>query len=174
MISTFIIENYVLVRVILVVAAVAAVVLCALLVRAGRTGRRLSGVIAAVALVVVLGLTLAPDSEPTYGAGCYLQVDRFLNDEWNVILFLLPALFAVVAVRRPLLVLAGGLILSALIELVQLLTPMLGRLCDADDWLANGAGTVAGVLVAMIVAAIVERFSRRGLISPRATRRRGR
>lgn len=161
MLSTFIIEHYFVVRLLLVVAAVACVALAAVLTWTERVGRRIATAVAAIATVVVLLLTLTPDKYPNPASTCSFDPSYFYNDELNIVLFLLPALFAVVATRRPLVVLAGGIGLSALIELVQYLALALGRRCDVGDWLANSTGTLAGVIVAAVVMAIVRRARRR-------------
>ena len=168
LISTFIIENYFLVRLVLVIAAILFVVIAALLVRAGRRGKRIATVIAAVGVVAVLGLTLVPDTYPMAGVTCSFDPSEFYRDSFNVMLFLLPAIFAVIAVRHPLLVFASGVALSAVIEVIQALSPVLGRRCDIGDWLANSTGTAIGVLLAVGVIAVVGRISRRRAASETA------
>jgi hypothetical protein len=160
-ISTFIIENYALVRVLLVIAAIACVALTAVLVRMGLRGRRIAGILAAVATVVVLGLTLTADKFPNPGVGCTFDGSTFYYDFYNIVLFFLPVLFATIWARRPQLVLLGGVGLSAVIETVQAFIPVLGRRCDLGDWLANSTGTVLAVLVAAGVTVLVERVRRR-------------
>lgn len=160
MISTFIAENYRLVQAILVVAAIACIVITALLLRA-RRGRRIAAVIAGAATVVVLALTLIPDKVPNDAVGCNFEPANFFGDEQNVALFFLPALFAFVAIRRPLVVLVAGIVLSALIETIQALSPVIGRRCDIDDWFANSLGVIAGVVVALVVSIVVKRTKRR-------------
>ena len=160
MLSTFIIENYALVRLAMLIGLVIAIVMAALLVRAAH-GRAIAAVIAGIGLAVVFGLTLTPDTYPLDAVTCNLESVTPFGDYFNILLFLLPAIFAVVATRKPVIVAASGLLLSAVIELVQYLNPVFGRRCDIDDWLANGAGTVIGVLIAVAVIQIVKRAGRR-------------
>ena len=160
MLSTFIVENYLLVRLLLIAALVAAVVVTAILVRV-RRGRRIAAVLAGVGLVVVVALTLTPDTYPLDAATCNLQPYSPFTDVYNILLFLVPALFAVVATRHPLIVLAGGIALSAGIELVQFLVPWFGRRCDVDDWLANTLGTLVGVALAVGVSTVAKWWDRR-------------
>lgn len=68
----------------------------------------------------------------------------------NVVLFVAPVLFAVVATRRPLLVAAAGSGLSVLVETVQALVPALGRSCSTNDWLSNTIGVVIGAVLGMV------------------------
>lgn len=63
----------------------------------------------------------------------------------NVVLFVVPALLAVVVTRRPLVALAALSGLSVVIEAVQALVPALGRSCSTDDWLSDTIGAVIGV-----------------------------
>ncbi|MBT2468157.1 VanZ family protein [Streptomyces sp. ISL-66] len=62
----------------------------------------------------------------------------------NAALFVPLAFFACWATRRPLPVLAASFVLSGTIELVQALTPGMGRACDSADLAANGVGAAAG------------------------------
>jgi hypothetical protein len=160
MLSTFIIENFLLVRIALVVGAVVCLAVAAVLTWIGRAGQRIAVVISAVAALAVLLLTLTPDKYPIPAVTCSFDPSSFYSDEFNIVLFLLPALFAVVATRRPVVVLASGIGLSALIELVQCLTLALGRRCDVGDWLANSTGTAIGVLLAVVLMAVVRRVRR--------------
>jgi glycopeptide antibiotics resistance protein len=159
--STFIIENYLLVRILLIVALVVAVGVVVILARAGKRGRIIAAAISGASLVVVLLLTLTPDTYPLDGVTCNFVSYLPLWDVYNILLFLLPAVFAVVATRRPIIVLFSGILLSAVIEFVQYLNPVFGRRCDVDDWIANGTGTVIGVLIAVAVIQIVKRVGRR-------------
>jgi len=161
MLSTFIIENYALVRLAMLIGVIGCLVVAALLVRATQRGRRIAAIIAALAVIVVLALTLTPDTYPLAEATCNLQSNTPLNDDFNILLFLLPALFAVVASRKPVFVFLGGVAFSALIEFVQYANPLFGRRCDVDDWLANSAGTAVGVVVAVVLVAVVEWWGKR-------------
>ena len=81
----------------------------------------------------------------------------------NVALFVPVTYFATIVTRRPLVVLAGGALLSAVIEAVQALAPAIGRSCDAGDWAMNTAGAVIGVLLAWCTIRLVLRASRRSV-----------
>jgi len=162
MLSTFIAENYAIVRIVVVLAGIACVVLAGVLARAGAKGRRIALVIAGLATLVIILLTLTPHGKQLPAADCFLEVDDPLGDIFNVALFLLPALFIVVAVRKPVLVLLGGILFSAGIEVVQqLLRPVLSRACDINDWIANSTGAAAGVAIAVVVIAVVDRLAKR-------------
>jgi len=155
LISTIIIENFFLVRVLLLLGFVGAIVGAGFLVRAGRRGRVISAIIAAAGLVVVIALTLTPDTYPLDSVTCYFVVDSPLWDILNIALFLVPGIFVVVAVRRPIIVAVSGVLLSALIEFLQYANPWFGRRCDVNDFVANATGMVVGVLIAVAVIAVV-------------------
>jgi hypothetical protein len=167
-ISTFMAENFLLTRVILVVGFVAAVVVAIVLARGGARGRRAATVIAAAAGILVLALTLSPDPTGVQSeVVCNLTPYSFWADALNMALFLLPALFAVVALRRPALVALAVPVVSAAIELAQYLVPAFGRRCDVDDWLANVIGGVIGVLLGLVALGLA---SRRSTEAERSTR----
>lgn len=158
MISTFMAENFLLTRVILAVGFVVAVAVAIVLARSGARGRRVATVIAAVAGILVVALTFSPDPTGVQSeAVCNLSPYSFAFDALNMALFLLPALFAVVASRRAALVALGVPVVSALIEIVQFLSPALGRRCDVDDWLANLIGGLAGVLIGVVALWLARR-----------------
>lgn len=151
------------VRQLLVLASVASVLLAAVLAGGARTERTLATVLTVGGVVVIAGLTLSP-VRGLPGEGCATRPDAPLDDVPNIVLFFVPMLFAVVATRRPVLVLLAGPALSAVIEWVQDVVPSLGRRCDVDDLLANSAGVVAAVVVGSVivgVAHIAERRRRR-------------
>ncbi|RXR32406.1 VanZ family protein [Oerskovia turbata] len=120
-------------------------------------GRRLDGrpriawTLFGISLVPIVLLTLAPSSReiverctvawalPTFG-----RVELMAN----VILFVPPVLLAAIASRRPFVAFLGGVAGSAAVELVQALTPALGRSCDTNDWLTNSIGAAIGALLA--------------------------
>lgn len=151
MLSTFIIENMLAVRVALGAAVALCIALGFALLRDGRRGRRIGAVLAGIAVLVVLAITLLPDTNPNPEIGCKLESFSPLDDEWNILLFVFPTLFAVVASRRPVLVALGAAALSAAIELVQAVTPALGRRCDLDDWLTNCTGAAIGVAIGVVL-----------------------
>ena len=158
MLSTFIADNYQLVRLITALGGIAAIVLAFFLARAGQKGRRIAAVIAGLATLVVILLTLTPHGKQLPPADCFLTVDSPLGDVFNVALFLLPTLFFVVATRRPVIVLIGAVAASAGIEVVQqLLHGVLSRACDVNDWIANSTGAAVGVLIASVILKLVDR-----------------
>jgi hypothetical protein len=150
MISTFLAEHLLLVRAALLAVTVLVLVVAALLVRAERTGRRIAAVLAVVSVGGLLMLTLSPDGSRGAPVACNLDPYLFYADVANMALFLVPALFATLATRRPLLVLVGASALSAAIEGVQRMTAT-NRRCDIDDWLANSMGGAVGVVAACLV-----------------------
>lgn len=165
MISTIIIENFFLVRLLLLAGFIGAIVGAGLLVRAGRRGRVIAAIIAGAGLVVVIALTLTPDTYPLDGVVCYLVVDSPLWDILNIALFLVPAIFIVIAVRKPIIVAASGILFSALIEFLQYANPWFGRRCDVNDFIANAAGMLIGVVIGAIVIAVVTRRQKRASAS---------
>jgi glycopeptide antibiotics resistance protein len=62
----------------------------------------------------------------------------------NVLLFIPPVLLAGVLFRRPVLAVLGGGMLSALVEFLQAVAPIIGRACDTGDWITNTIGAVLG------------------------------
>jgi hypothetical protein len=156
-ISTFIAGHQTLVAILVAGTLVLCVALAAVLVRAGDRGCRIASALSGLGLLGVVGLTLVPDAARAADVRCNLDPVYFLRDHENMLLFLVPALFAVVALRRPLLVLAAGVGLSLAIEAVQAAVPAVGRRCDVDDWLANGIGTLVGVAVATVLVSVLDR-----------------
>jgi VanZ like family len=118
-----------------------------------------------LALVPVLGLTLAPDDRGRVHGRC--EVGFALPSPGsaellaNVALFVPVAVFAVLLLRRPWRVALGGSLLSAGIEGVQAVVVGLGRSCTTNDWAANTAGAVLGVVVGVAVGR-VGRVAREG------------
>ena len=72
-------------------------------------------------------------------------------------------LLAGIVTRRPWAMFLAGTALSALIEAVQALVPMLGRSCTATDWLANSAGALTGAVLAAAALWIHRARNRRRL-----------
>lgn len=157
MLSTFIIENYLFVRILLIVALIASVGVAVVLARSGKRGRVIAAVLSGIGVVVVIALTLTPDTYPLDAVTCNFVSYLPLWDVYNILLFLLPGVFAVVATRRPVIVLFSGILLSAVIEFVQYLNPVFGRRCDVDDWIANSVGMLVGVVIAGVIVRVVDR-----------------
>ncbi|MFF0298861.1 VanZ family protein [Kitasatospora sp. NPDC004614] len=116
---------------------------------------RWSAVMGGVSLAGVLTATLYP----TGGARAASQMCLYSRDFaaafetqqglMNVALFVPLAFFAAHATRRPVPVLAGCVGWSAVTETVQSLTPGIGRACDSGDLVANSAGALLGVALAV-------------------------
>lgn len=163
MISTIMAEYFLLARLVLGVGFVAAVIVAGVLARRAESGRRIATGITVAAVILVVGLTFSPDPTGVQETvACNLRPYAFAFDVLNMALFLLPALFAVVASRRPLLVALAVPVASAAIELVQLLLPGFGRRCDVDDWLANTIGGLVGVLIGLVILWLARRRANAG------------
>ncbi|SCX55748.1 VanZ like family protein [Klenkia marina] len=112
-----------------------------------RTARRLA-LLAAVPVVV---LTLAPAWPTDGGVRCAVATGwpdlGAVEPLANVLLFAVPVLVATAAWRRPVVAAVGASVLSAAIELVQAVVPLLGRACDTGDWVANSTGAVLGAVL---------------------------
>ncbi|MCZ2263402.1 VanZ family protein [Isoptericola sp. QY 916] len=134
------------------------------------TGRpRLAAVLAAVSLVPVALLTLAPVDRELFArctVGWALPTPGRVELMANVVLFVPPVYLAAVALRRPVLALLAGSTTSAAIEVVQALVPAIGRSCDTNDWLSNTIGAAAGALLASVA---LRRWRRRAQARPIGT-----
>ena len=158
MISTFLVEHAPLVRIGLWVAVAAATLLAWVLHRL-RLRRVLLG-LSAAALIAVLILTLLPDGARPGGVTCTVQFSvpfQGIETLANVAMLLPLVLFLGTATNRPLTILTGAVALSAVIEVVQALTPVLGRRCDTNDWAMNTVGAVLGAVIALVICAIDRR-----------------
>ena len=158
MISTFLVEHAPLVRIGFWVAIAAATLLAWVLHRF-RLRRVLLG-LSAVAVVAVLVLTLLPDGARPGGVTCTVQFSvpfQGLDTLANVAMLLPLVLFLGTATNRLLTVLAGAVALSAVIEVVQALAPVLGRRCDTNDWFMNTVGAVLGAVIALVNCALERR-----------------
>jgi len=157
-ISTFLVEHAPLVRIGLWVAVAAATLLAWVLHRL-QLRRVLLG-LSAAALIAVLILTLLPDGARPGGVTCTVQFSvpfQGIDTLANVAMLLPLVLFLGTATNRPLTVLTGAVALSAVIEVVQALTPVLGRRCDTNDWAMNTVGAVLGAVIALVICAIDRR-----------------
>ena len=158
MISTFLVEHAPLVRIGFWVAVAAATLLAWVLHRF-RLRRVLLG-LSAVALIAVLVLTLLPDGARPGGVTCTVQFSvpfQGIDTLANVAMLLPLVLFLGTATNRPLTVLTGAVALSAVIEFVQALAPVLGRRCDTNDWFMNTVGAVLGAVIALVICALERR-----------------
>ncbi|MGW1237735.1 VanZ family protein [Streptomyces californicus] len=69
----------------------------------------------------------------------------------NIAMYIPLAFFAVTLFRRPALISAGCIVLSAATELTQAVTPHIGRSCTSEDLVANSLGAVIGAAVAALM-----------------------
>ncbi|MDQ0986172.1 putative small secreted protein [Streptomyces sp. V2I9] len=69
----------------------------------------------------------------------------------NIAMYIPLAFFAVALFRRPALISASCIVLSAATELTQAVTPHIGRSCTSEDLVANSLGAVIGAAVAALV-----------------------
>jgi glycopeptide antibiotics resistance protein len=143
---------------------VACVVIGYVLTRRRQRGERILWTLAGGSLLVVLALTLVPSGYNTRDeVWCTVQIAAptlgRIELMANIALFFPPAYFATLASRRPLLVLAAGVGLSAVIEGIQAAAPVIGRACDTNDWVMNTIGSVVGVLMAVCTMAVARRMS---------------
>ncbi|RMB85880.1 VanZ family protein [Streptomyces shenzhenensis] len=113
-----------------------------------------------VSLLGVLAVTLLPGGIGDAGKEtvCYIGpslrgVLSTTPGRLNVLLFVPVCFFGVCAFRRPIAVLAGGVLLTGSVEMLQALLP-LGRSCSYSDLAANTIGTVAGVLCGIVWLAL--------------------
>lgn len=163
MITNVLLDHSELVPVILALVAVACAGAGYAALRFGRSGSRLLPALAALSLLAVLALTLAPTGRSGTG-GCTVQfsLPTFGRVELlaNVALLLPAVVFATLATRRPWAVLVAGSALSVGIEAAQALVPAIGRACDTNDWAMNTLGVVIGVLVARATLGLADRSAR--------------
>ena len=148
----------------MLLGAIACVGLGYVLVRRQRRGGRLLWMVATLALLPVLALTLGPSAY--YGRDDISCVVQFVPPTLkrielmaNIALFFPLAYFATLASRRPLIALVACSGLSAAIEAIQAVVPVIGRACDTNDWVMNTIGTVVGVLLAVGTMAVAARGS---------------
>ncbi|MGX2995509.1 VanZ family protein [Streptomyces sp. JNUCC 64] len=124
--------------------------------RSGRPFLPLLGAGASAALVLAVTLTPVHSGAPAARV-CTLQQDSVgavlaTQGLLNIALFAPLGLFATLATRRPVSVLAGSFLLSGGIEVAQALVPGTGRLCDSADWQSNVLGAAMGCLAGALLA----------------------
>ena len=108
----------------------------------------------------MLVLTLLPDGARPGGVTCTVQFSvpfQGIDTLANVAMLLPLVLFLGTATNRPLTILIGAVALSAVIEVVQALAPVLGRRCDTNDWFMNIVGAILGAAIALVICAIDRR-----------------
>ncbi|WP_404313235.1 VanZ family protein [Agrococcus terreus] len=124
---------------------------------------RISWTLAAIAVAAPLALTLYPSGRAS-DVGCTFDVElQLLAPEplANIALFVPMALLVAIATGSPLRGALAGAALSAAIEVVQAVAPIIGRACTADDWLANSIGAALGAGVAALALLLRSRAARR-------------
>lgn len=155
MLSTILVEHPWLTTTTLVALVVVGPLLGAWLVGRQRT----TGVLLALALLVVAALTLVPTSRDLE-RGCWVEwtvpTPGAVELVANVILFVPVVLLLGVLLQRPLLALLMASAGSLLVETVQALAPALGRSCSTDDWFSNTIGAALGAVLAA-VALLIDR-----------------
>lgn len=118
----------------------------------------------AAALAGVLTVTLMPGDGGSGRAGICdvgLPVQGFLASEsarLNILLFIPVSCLAVLFFQRPILALAGTLMLTCGVELLQSWAD-LGRACSYDDIKANALGGFLGVLLGIVILGVWKRRS---------------
>jgi hypothetical protein len=123
MITNFLLDNSALVPVVFILIAVVCVGVGCLITRMRRCRQRILWVLVMLSVLPVVVLTLVPAAGRVGDVGCVVQFSMptltTVELMANVALFFPPVLFATLATRRPLLMLAAGAGLSAAIEAVQ-------------------------------------------------------
>lgn len=150
--------------VVFALVAVASIGLGYVLLYSGRRGRQLLWALTAVSLAGVLLLTLGPSGYNVRDeVWCKVQVVAptlgRIELVANIALFFPLAFYGTLASRHPFVWLLACVGVSAAIEAIQAVAPVIGRACDTNDWLMNTIGSVAGVLVAIVTMALVARVA---------------
>jgi glycopeptide antibiotics resistance protein len=161
MIAAFLIENPLLVPVLVLLTASVCTGIGYLLLK-GRRQRTL-WTLTALSVVPVVALTLVPtptrrmDDIPLCTPDFAVPTLTSVEMVANVALLFPLVYFAALATRRPLLMLAAGVALSAGIETLQALVRSLGRACTGNDWAMNSAGAAGAALLAGCTIALANR-----------------
>lgn len=69
----------------------------------------------------------------------------------NVLLFVPFGLFATLSTRKPLFVVAVGMVFIAAVETSQAVVPFISRLCDSDDLVTNAIGVLVGTTAGAVI-----------------------
>ncbi|MGW4393717.1 VanZ family protein [Amycolatopsis nivea] len=175
MITNFLLDNSALVPVALLLIAVACAGVGYSLLRVRRIKHRnlILWTLALLSVLPVVALTLVPAPSRVDHVVCAVQFSlptlTSVEPLANLALFFPPVFFAVLATRRPWLILAAGAGLSAAIEGLQALVPAIGRACDTNDWAMNTVGAILAVLLARGTIALVDREAARKAASSHAS-----
>jgi hypothetical protein len=113
---------------------------------------RITAVLLTAATLGVVALTLYPDGAPYPTIACNVGLP-YVNSiaaesTANILLFVPIAFLAALLWRRPVAAVLGAVALSAVIELLQAVVPLIGRACDTSDWITNTIGAVIGGVLA--------------------------
>ncbi|MEU6174991.1 VanZ family protein [Streptantibioticus parmotrematis] len=117
-----------------------------------------------ISLAAELTATLFPTGKHAAASHvCYYSYDfaAAFGDQqglMNVAMYVPLGLFGVLALRKPLAVVAGCLLLSATTETLQALIPHIGRACDSQDFVTNSVGAIVGVGAAYLWISARQRF----------------
>lgn len=116
-------------------------------------------------VVCVLGLTFMGAGRASHE--CVISRDlaepfRGVQGVGNLLMTVPVGLFGMLAVRRPLPVLVGVVVLPLGIELTQASVNGLGRVCDSGDAQMNVLGGLLGLAAALVVLALRRRVNWRG------------
>ncbi|MER6455567.1 VanZ family protein [Streptomyces sp900105245] len=106
-------------------------------------------------LTGVIGVTLALRGGEAGRAECVINHEiteplYTTQGLWNLAMFVPLGLFGVLALRRPLPLLAGVLVLPCLIEVTQALAPFVSGICDSADVEMNAGGGLLGVALGLV------------------------
>jgi hypothetical protein len=130
--------------------------------------RKVPAVLAGLGAALLLAVTLSrsrPNLADMPGVFYYEEPFCLMNgfsvnggfEFLNVLAFMPFAFFAVLATRRPLVVLAVSVVMSAVIELVQTLTGQ--GACETQDFFNNSLGAVVATALAAAVNVFLARVS---------------
>ncbi|RSM85292.1 VanZ family protein [Kibdelosporangium aridum] len=173
MIAVFLIENPLLVPVLMLLMAIVCTGIGYLLLKARR--QWILWTLTALSVVPVVALTLVPtrtrrmDDIPFCTPDFHLPTLASVEMVANVGLLFPLVYFSALLTRRPLLMLAAGVALSAGIETLQALVRSLGRACTTGDWAMNSAGATCAALLAGCTIALADRATAKRAASTRFT-----
>jgi hypothetical protein len=169
-ISTVLAEYPWVFRLLLTVAVLACVIVGVVLLRPSAWARRTLGTLAALSLLLVLALTLSPESGGESNGFCGVDGlsagDLGITGLANIVLFVPFTLWGGLATRRPLAAFAVAVGLSACIEAAQGVFGGLGRSCTTSDWMLNAAGAALGALLCAAILFAVRRRAARSVTAP--------
>jgi VanZ family protein len=135
---------------------------------------RLMRALLVAAALVVAGLTLYPDGDPSPERTCAVQLPYLsptaVESIANILLFVPIAFLLSIVRRRPVAAALLTVATSAVIETVQALVLVIGRACDTSDLITNSIGAILGGLCAYGAILRRRRLDDRTLIAVGADR----